>query len=403
MTAPPPSPAAQGEAAICAAGLAANRSNPTDETEIRRVVPVARAAALSVKSRSESTGWQVGEFTGLPIALYQNWLYEMNRQWRFTDGTLCVLWCVEFPHARSDYAKNNTYIRSTRRDYNNGKHQAPAPAEPCVAYDRWGNPLEAVQARGPLPTPPPVSAAATLEAPPTGRGPQAFPADGSLERVDRLEHASDGLKMDHFEALRERIGTRLRETGAQHARRQTEEFAWLYGALGQVPSKVMLVCENPSLSGVEKAHFRTINGGPPTIEDQWAGGPTSNCITRLRPALCELGLKLTPPDRPGGWRCYITKVIKEADVVRDFTARDKQSLAIHWADVLAWEIEQVRPSVMFTVGDAATQLVRTLQEKRLIPAFPRSHKVMHYSNRGSGVTDAFVRSSIARDLRSGLS
>jgi hypothetical protein len=211
------------------------------------------------------------------------------------------------------------------------------------------------------------------------------------------------LNMGHFRELRERINARLLGTGARYARRQVEQFPWLYGALGQVPSEVMLICENPSLAGVEKAHFRTISGGSPTIEDQWAGGPKSKCIKRLRPTLCELGLKTTTPDRPGGWRCYITNVIKEADIVKDFSARDKRSIAMQWADVLAWELAQVRPSILFTVGDESTRLVRGLQERGLIPALPRPHKVMHYSNRGPGVTDEFVRSTIARDLRAGLS
>ena len=136
--------------------MAANTINAAGEAEIRNAVPAARAAAVAVKSRSESTGWQTGEFTGLPIAIYQNWLYEQNRAWRFTDATLCVLWCVEFPQARSDYAKHYTYIASTRRDYNNGRHQAPAPAEACVGYDRWGEPVTTVRARGPLPTREPV-------------------------------------------------------------------------------------------------------------------------------------------------------------------------------------------------------------------------------------------------------
>jgi hypothetical protein len=103
----------------------------------------------------------VGEFTGLKIALYQNWLYEKNREWHFTDGTLCVLWCVEFPHANSDYAKNHKYIASTRRDYNNGKHQALAPSEPCVGYDRWGEPTRARSVRSPLPTRAPLPAPST--------------------------------------------------------------------------------------------------------------------------------------------------------------------------------------------------------------------------------------------------
>lgn len=165
-------PAAGGEAAIHTAGVAVNGLNPTGEAEIRKAIPAARAAALAVKNRSESTTWQVGEFTGLPIALYQNWLYEKNRGWRFTDGTLCVLWCVEFPHARSDYAKNNAYIRSTRRDYNNGKHQAPAPAERCVGYDRWGDPIEPVRGLRVLPMRAPVRAIRQmLERRPTSRRP----------------------------------------------------------------------------------------------------------------------------------------------------------------------------------------------------------------------------------------
>ena len=63
----------------------------------------------------------------LAIAIYQNWLYEMNREWRFTDGTLCVLWCVEFPDANSDYPEKRHYIASTRNDYNKGTSSFPRP------------------------------------------------------------------------------------------------------------------------------------------------------------------------------------------------------------------------------------------------------------------------------------
>ena len=209
--------------------------------------------------------------------------------------------------------------------------------------------------------------------------------------------------MRHFEELRERINARLRQIGTKHAHRQIDEFPWLYGALGEVPSKVMLICENPSLSGVEKADIRTITGGLPTIEDQWCGGPRSNCIKRLRPALCDLGLKTTPPLVPGGWRCYITNVIKEADVVRDFVARDKAQLAIEWADVLDWEFSKVNPRFVFTVGDSATRLVSMLHARGLIPRSLVARRVMHYSNRGAGVTDGYVREQITVALREGLS
>jgi hypothetical protein len=137
---PIPTPASHGTEAIYAAGLAVNKRRLDSTDAIRRAIPVARQAAVAVKSRSESTGWQVGQFTGLSIAIYQNWLYEVNREWHFTDGTLCVLWCIEFPDARSDYPARWHYIASTRREYNTGRHQAPAPAIPCVGYDESGNP-----------------------------------------------------------------------------------------------------------------------------------------------------------------------------------------------------------------------------------------------------------------------
>ena len=77
-----------GREAIHAGGLAVNGLNLTSPTEIRDAVPVAREAALSVKSHSESTSWKTGDFTSLPTAISQNWLYEQNREWHFTDGTL---------------------------------------------------------------------------------------------------------------------------------------------------------------------------------------------------------------------------------------------------------------------------------------------------------------------------
>ncbi len=155
-----------GETAIHAAGIAVNRSNPVGEEEIRRAVPAARAAALALKNKSESTGWRVGEFTGLGISAFQNWLYEKNREWHFTDGTLCVLWSVEFPHAHSDYPKRHKYIATTRRDYNNGDHGAPAPAEPCVGYDRWGEPTESLCSRSSRTTRAALSAAPSAPASP---------------------------------------------------------------------------------------------------------------------------------------------------------------------------------------------------------------------------------------------
>lgn len=133
--------AAGAHEALEAAGRAVNHLTLESPAEIRRAVPKARQAAVSVKSRTESSDWRTGDFTGLPLAIFQNWLYEQNREWHFTDGTLAVLWCVELPHAQADYAEKHHYVASTRRDYNAGRHQAAAPPVPCVGFDREGNPL----------------------------------------------------------------------------------------------------------------------------------------------------------------------------------------------------------------------------------------------------------------------
>jgi hypothetical protein len=129
-------PASGGEAAIRAAGLSVNSLALESPSAIRSAVPTARSAALAVKPWSESPNARTGYFTGMPVVVFQNWLYERNRHWRLTDGALCVLWCLEFPDARCDYAERFHYVASTRREYNAGRHGAPAPSTPSVAYQR---------------------------------------------------------------------------------------------------------------------------------------------------------------------------------------------------------------------------------------------------------------------------
>lgn len=208
------------------------------------------------------------------------------------------------------------------------------------------------------------------------------------------------INMEHFETLRDKINDQLRDIPTEEARTQMHEYPWLYGALGQVPSNVMFVCENPSLTGVERANVRTL-GSEPTIEDQWCGGRKSNCVKRFRPALYELGLKTTGPLDPGGWRCYITNVIKESFEVRKFNANSgakKEDIAEEWASVLKWELEVVAPKTVFAVGGSAARLLDALQLRRLISSF-RIHDVMHYSARRS---DVEVRKRMIREIRAGL-
>lgn len=204
--------------------------------------------------------------------------------------------------------------------------------------------------------------------------------------------------MAHFEELRRKINTCLEEIQAPHRRDQIEEYPWLYGALGEVPSEVMFICENPSVTGVRGAHVGTVDGGPPDMEAQWWGGARNPAARRFRVALRRLELKTSPPDSKGGWRCYITNVIKEMNVAKDHA---KSSRTVHrqmarvWAPILAWELNQVTPKKIFCVGNRARDLVNRLVLERLIPGIePRF--VNHYSGRS---TDESIIAGIVNVVR----
>ncbi|MGI8619577.1 MAG: uracil-DNA glycosylase family protein [Gemmatimonadaceae bacterium] len=205
--------------------------------------------------------------------------------------------------------------------------------------------------------------------------------------------------MDHFIELRRRINDKLEGIDAPHRHVQINEFPWLYGALGSVPAGVMFICENPSAGGVLRAHVDTVDGGPPDIEAQWWGGTMNPAAKRFRAALCQLGLKDTPPTVKGGWHCYITNVIKEMNVVSDhrkLTGRDYREMARIWAPVLDWELEQVRPQHVFAVGQRAFDRVTWLIKQRLIrPIQPQL--VNHYSGYA---TDGAIISGIVTVVRS---
>ncbi len=207
--------------------------------------------------------------------------------------------------------------------------------------------------------------------------------------------------MQHFDQLRSRINAILDREQSSHALAQVSKFPWLYGAIGQVPSEIMFVCENPSFAGVEAAHVETIDGGPPDIEAQWWGGPRNPAATRFRCVLCELGLKTNGVAERGGWNCYITNVIKAANVAKEQSAIGSKALAAQaqiWAPVLAWEMERVAPRHLFCVGGKAAKAVKLLQKERLIPRVSLS-EICHYSARGSHEK---VRSEMLAGIRQGL-
>lgn len=190
--------------------------------------------------------------------------------------------------------------------------------------------------------------------------------------------------MQHFDELRGMINSRLEEIRSPHRRAQTFDYPWLYGALGEVPSDVMFICENPSMAGVERANRDTVDGQAPDIEAQWWGGAKGPAAKRFPVAPHQLGLKTTPPASKGGWRCYITNVIKEMNVAGEHqeSSKNHHVMAHVWAPVLTWELSQVQPTHVFCVGGGAQDLVTWLVSERLIPRI-RPRVVNHFSARRS--------------------
>jgi hypothetical protein len=135
-------PTSEGVAAIEAAGAAINRMLLISPEAITKAAKVAAQAARAIKPVSESNARDQGRFTGMRTAKFQNWLYDQNQRWRFTDGTLCGVWCAEFPESKADYAARwDFYLPSVRNEYNAGRHQAKAPNIRSTAFDLSGNPV----------------------------------------------------------------------------------------------------------------------------------------------------------------------------------------------------------------------------------------------------------------------
>ena len=80
--------------------------------------------------------------------------------------------------------------------------------------------------------------------------------------------------------------------------------------------------------------------------------------------LCDLGLKEGGIWERGGWKCYITNVIKQVAIVADvknISLDDRRRAAIRWSKVLQWELDNVRPTRIFCVGNKAHDLVKWLR------------------------------------------
>jgi hypothetical protein len=151
-----------------------------------------------------------------------------------------------------------------------------------------------------------------------------------------------------------------------------QDLPWLTGSIGDPFSPVWFIAEIPSLT-------RAKRGTGTSPNTQW-GISTGDRL--LRETLVECGLKTGDPMADGGWRCYLSDVIKSADVAKSWRQRvrkDKERVAEAWAPVMRYELEHGQPEFIVFLGDSARSLTTHLAARGFIPCLPPYDCVPHYS------------------------
>jgi hypothetical protein len=154
------------------------------------------------------------------------------------------------------------------------------------------------------------------------------------------------------------------------------DHPWLIGSHGDPHAGIWFVAENPSLTQIERV--RDPDGGPPTTEAQWWA---SRGDKLFREMLVKYRFKQGSIDSPGGWKCYITNVIKEADYTRDWREKPQSArnqAAEIWAGLLAWELENSKPRLLVVMGKQTNTLLRHLVSIGIIE-LPRTEQITHYA------------------------
>ena len=160
-----------------------------------------------------------------------------------------------------------------------------------------------------------------------------------------------------------------------------EKFPWLTGYLGNPFSGIWFLAENPSLLRVERIAQRA--NVHPTPDFQWSESPGDKLF---RDMLVRHGFKRGGPMEPGGWRCYITDIIKETDYVQrwhDRSQNTRNRVAEEWAPVLAWELANSAPQLIVVMGRQTQRLLKHLSSTLPNIRLPATVYLDHYSYIGS--------------------
>ncbi len=89
----------------------------------------------------------------------------------------------------------------------------------------------------------------------------------------------------------------------------------------------------------------------------------------FRQMLAKHGFKTGGEAAPGGWRCYVTDIVKSSYRATKWNAAARENLlgvAEVWAPVLAWELEHGRPQLVVVLGNRTRELLDHLVAHRLV-------------------------------------
>ena len=158
-------------------------------------------------------------------------------------------------------------------------------------------------------------------------------------------------------------------------------YRWLTGYLGDPFSGIWFLAENPSLMRVERIAQRSDYRPSPDL--QWSESPGDKLF---RDMLVKHGFKLGEAMAEGGWRCYITDIIKETDYVqrwRDKSQVVRNRVAEEWAPVLIWELAYSRPQLIVVMGRQTQRLISHLAATLPEIKLPPTTYLDHYAYIGS--------------------
>jgi hypothetical protein len=141
------------------------------------------------------------------------------------------------------------------------------------------------------------------------------------------------------------------------------DFPWVTGGLGDPFAPVWFLMEYASLVQIERLTHAT-------PESQWS---VSKGDEVLREMLIKHGFKTGVAAAPGGWRCYITNVVKSVERPEKWNAavwEEWFAVAEAWAPVLAWQLAHGAARVLAVQGARTRKVLDHLVDRGLVETPP---------------------------------